>query len=124
MWAHAEYVKLLRSAVDGHVFDRISVVADRYLSNGGRQDLEIWTRDRRPGEIRAGDVLRIQAASPFRVHWTCDEDVSSQSSSLGISWHDIQVNKTQEAPVRFTLYWPERDAWEGCDYSVRVRSGD
>ncbi len=30
VWAHAEYIKLLRSSVDGQVFDRISVVEDRY----------------------------------------------------------------------------------------------
>jgi glucoamylase len=30
VWAHAEYLKLLRSAADGRVFDRISVVEERY----------------------------------------------------------------------------------------------
>ena len=30
VWAHAEYVKLLRSVADGRVFDRISVVEERY----------------------------------------------------------------------------------------------
>ena len=30
LWAHAEYIKLLRSSRDGKVFDRIDVVADRY----------------------------------------------------------------------------------------------
>jgi glucoamylase len=33
MWAHAEYVKLLRSASDGQVFDLIPEVASRYLGN-------------------------------------------------------------------------------------------
>ena len=30
VWAHAEYMKLLRSVADGRVFDRISVVEERY----------------------------------------------------------------------------------------------
>ena len=30
VWAHAEYLKLLRSAVDGKVFDRIDSVYERY----------------------------------------------------------------------------------------------
>ena len=30
VWAHAEYLKLLRSVVDGAVYDRISVVEERY----------------------------------------------------------------------------------------------
>src|SRR5260370_5979021 len=30
-WAHAEYIRLVRSASDGKVFDRIDLVADRDL---------------------------------------------------------------------------------------------
>ena len=39
MWAHAEYVKLLRSVSDGRVFDLIPEVANRYL--GDRKCLSI-----------------------------------------------------------------------------------
>jgi glucoamylase len=31
MWAHAEYIKLLRSTKDGEVYDAIPQVAKRYL---------------------------------------------------------------------------------------------
>jgi glucoamylase len=41
MWAHAEYIKLLRSLHDEQVFDRIPAVADRYLNKRGRSDLEV-----------------------------------------------------------------------------------
>jgi len=37
MWAHAEYVKLLHSVMDGRVFDLIPVVAERYLKKSGRK---------------------------------------------------------------------------------------
>ena len=37
MWAHAEYVKLLRSAMDGKVYDYIPEVAKRYLGNRGKR---------------------------------------------------------------------------------------
>ena len=43
MWAHAEYIKLLRSVRDGKVSDLIYDVAKRYL--GGRADrqlFEVW----------------------------------------------------------------------------------
>jgi glucoamylase len=39
MWAHAEYVKLLRSVADCRVFDLIPVVAERYLNRRGRKDI-------------------------------------------------------------------------------------
>ncbi len=37
VWAHAEYLKLLRSAVDGKVFDRIDPVYERYCEPEGRK---------------------------------------------------------------------------------------
>ena len=43
-WAHAEYIKLVRSAADGQVFDLISEVADRYRNRragAADGDLEI-----------------------------------------------------------------------------------
>jgi glucoamylase len=37
VWAHAEYLKLLRSAVDGKVFDRIDPVYERYCEPNGQK---------------------------------------------------------------------------------------
>ena len=39
MWAHAEYIKLLRSVADGQVFDLIPEVAERYLSGRNTRHL-------------------------------------------------------------------------------------
>ena len=36
-WAHAEYIKLVRSAADGQVFDLIPEVADRYRNRRRRR---------------------------------------------------------------------------------------
>ena len=46
VWAHAEYLKLLRSALDGKVFDRIDPVYERYCSpkeGQSRKKLEIYS---------------------------------------------------------------------------------
>jgi glucoamylase len=32
VWAHAEYIKLVRSIADGRVFDLVDCVRDRYLA--------------------------------------------------------------------------------------------
>ena len=45
VWAHAEYLKLLRSVADGKVFDRISVVADRYARSQRQAHLPKSPRD-------------------------------------------------------------------------------
>jgi glucoamylase len=126
MWAHAEYIKLLRSAADGQVFDRIPIVADRYLRKAGRRDLEIWKRMRRLRAVSTGQVLRIQTPATFRLRWTLDEwqtvqDTASTPTSLGVHFTDIRVPSRRQAPVRFTFFWPDTQRWEGRDYTVEVR---
>ncbi len=127
MWAHAEYIKLLRSAADGQVFDRIDIVAERYLGKRGRTDLEIWKPMRRVSTVSAGEVLRIQTPSAFRVRWTLDNwqafrDTSSIATGLGVHFVDICVPRQQRAPVRFTFFWTEEQRWEGRNYEVGVQA--
>ena len=126
MWAHAEYVKLLRSVVDGRVFDLIPVVAERYLKNAGRKDLEVWKPARQVREVTAGQVLRIQAPESFRLRWTVDgwssaSDMPSTSTGLGIEFADITIRGHQSVPVQFTFFWPGRNRWEEHNYEVRIK---
>ena len=73
MWAHAEYIKLLRSVADGKVFDLIPEVADSLRSGAPRKRIEIWKHNRQPQDGPAGSMLRIQELKPFILHWTRDE---------------------------------------------------
>ncbi|HKA33754.1 MAG TPA: glycoside hydrolase family 15 protein, partial [Candidatus Binatia bacterium] len=59
MWAHSEYMKLLRSAYEEEVFDRISIVERRYSNGARRSGLEIWKLNRRPSRVVAGATLRV-----------------------------------------------------------------
>jgi len=127
MWAHAEYIKLLRSMVDGQVFDRISVVAERYLRGDGRKDLEIWKPIRQVREVTAGRTLRVQASAPFQLHWSLDgwrnaADSASKPTGLGIEYVDLEIPAGQREPARFTFFWPAAQRWEGRDYEVRVQA--
>ncbi|MCG3117744.1 MAG: glycoside hydrolase family 15 protein [Candidatus Manganitrophus sp. SA1] len=127
MWAHAEYIKLLRSARDGQVFDRIPVVAERYLGRKGRKDLEVWKFNRRIRSAKGGKTLRIQAPAPFRLRWTLDEwktlrDTDAKGTGVGIYYVDIGVSKLQKAPIRFNFYWPEKNNWEGNDFYVEAQT--
>jgi glucoamylase len=127
MWAHAEYIKLLRSAADGKVFDLVPEIADRYLS--GRRackPMEIWKHNRQVRAVRAGDTLRIQAGAPFLLHWTrndwgTSEDSHSTPTSLRIEYLDITILPQQSGRIRFTFFWTDAGRWEGRDYEVTVR---
>ncbi len=125
MWAHAEYIKLLRSTKDGRVFDLIPLVAERYLNGRGRTDLEAWKPIRQVRQVAPGQVLRIQAPAHFRLRWTSDEwqtpqDTDSTPTGLGIEFVDLPIAQQQKAPIRFTFLWTEGDRWEGRDYEVVV----
>ncbi len=127
IWAHAEYIKLLRSIADRKVFDSIEIVVDRYLKQKGRKDLEIWKPIRQVREVCPGQTLRVQAPRPFRLHWSADEwqtvyDTTATHTILGIAFVDISIRSAQLAPIRFTFFWTDEQHWEGRDYEVRIQS--
>jgi glucoamylase len=128
MWAHAEYIKLLRSTADGKVYDTIPEVAERYLAgSGARKRLEVWKQNRQVRFMRAGEVLRVQGAAPFALHWSSDnwksvQDIKSTRNALGIDYVDLtDAAKSLGVCIRFTFLWTEGSRWEGKNYVVTVR---
>jgi glucoamylase len=127
LWAHAEYVKLRRSAADGKVFDLIEAASDRYVRGGReREPIEIWKFNRQIPSVAAGTRLRIQANSPFLLHWTSDEwqhstDTRSRSTAVGIEFVDLRLPE-QEGSVRFTFQWLDEQRWEQKDYTMKVQA--
>jgi glucoamylase len=125
-WAHAEYIKLLRSVRDGAVFDQIATAADRYCGNRhATLPLEVWKFNWRARAIRPGWILRVQADAAFVLHWTADEwrtvcDTPSTPTAVAIDFADIPVLPDQKAPVRFTFRWINTGQWEGRDFTVAI----
>jgi glucoamylase len=126
MWAHAEYIKLLRSTRDGRVYDMVEEVRERYMKPGRKPSrLRVWKSDRHVLSVSAGERLRIQATQPFTLHWSNDEwqhvnDIGSTSTPIGFEYVDIDVGASAKAPIRFTFRWRETGAWEGRDYAVAI----
>jgi glucoamylase len=131
MWAHAEYVKLLRSTADGVVFDHIPEVAKRYLGKRrGLKKLEVWKPIRRVRYMRAGETLRIHGDAPFVLHWSADHGATPRTAEscrniLQIDYVDLDEIATQTGMlIEFTFYWIEKRQWEGQNYAVAVLDGD
>ena len=128
VWAHAEYLKLLRSAVDGKVFDRIDTVYDRYSTPEGRtrvnHGLEIYTRQRPIQRMDAGRTLRILDERHFEVVWTSDGWQSKRaagSRGLGSAGFCCDLVPDQASnELEWTLHWPEQDAWLGYNVKVKI----
>jgi glucoamylase len=126
MWAHAEYIRLLRSAVDGAVFDEIPAVAERYPRPGPGRSMEIWKFNRQLRRAGAGTRLRIQAEAPFCLRWTRDgwatrrDTDSTAVPPLDLHYVDLQVSEDQQAPMVFTFYWRGSGHWEGTNFTIAV----
>jgi glucoamylase len=126
VWAHAEYLKLLRSAVDGRVFERISIVEERYIGKSRHQgNPEIFKLSRPLKAMRAGKNLRVVAEGRFRILSSFDGWVTvnaQESRNIGFpgSFADVAVPDTQSGPISFTLFWPGENRWEGKNFDIEV----
>jgi glucoamylase len=133
VWAHAEYLKLLRSAVDGKVFDRIDSVYERYCEREGqgrtRRNLEIYSLRRPIQKIAVGDKLRVLDGNRFDLVWSVDGWQTPQtvaSRSLGSAGYSVDLSATDLATgqaggrLSLTLHWPEQERWLGYNVEVKI----
>src|SRR5579863_3622426 len=130
VWAHAEYLKLLRSAVDGKVFDRIDSVYERYCEPDGRKkrraNLEVYSRRRPIQKITAGDTLRILDDAPFEVIWTTDHWKTTESTmgrSLGSAGYSVDLytaRNQQSGVLSWTFHWRAQNRWLGYNVEITI----
>ncbi len=133
VWAHAEYLKLLRSALDGKVFDRVDPVYERYCEPEGRKrvrnNLEIYSRRRPIQKVTAGGTLRILDEDRFQLVWSIDgwkSTVHTASRELGSAGFsaDIEIPASAQAgELSWTLQWTEKGRWLGYNVQVKIDSG-
>lgn len=126
VWAHAEYVKLLRSLHEKHVYDCPPQTKARYVNAVNVPRIAQW----RPGmpmvRMTAGRVLRIDTIAPVLVHWTSDAWATvtdTKSVPVVDALHVTELPTAalaSGATVTFTLYWVNEQRWEGRDFVVRV----
>ncbi len=123
VWAHAEYVKLLRSVTDGKVFYCISTVAQRYKGGKRPPPVEVFRLNRHLHSIIAGRKLRILAEEHFSAVWTVDDWQTvrtKDSTTVGYAGHfvDLETEAGKAGMVIFTVRWRLNDRWEGRNFEV------
>jgi glucoamylase len=124
LWAHSEYLRLLRSARDRKVFDLIPEVAERYRGPAWRTRIEFWQPNHPISHARKGHTLRVCAPRPFRLHWshTGDSewrDGDSQATGIGGEYVDIPAANF-DPRIEFTFFWRDRNSWDGRNYHVEA----
>ena len=126
VWAHSEYIKLVRSLRDGKIFDQPPQTAKRYRVEKRTAVYCSWRFNNKCRTMPAGKKLRIALLAPAVVHWSADgwrtaHDTSTTETGLGVHFADLA---TREMPsggeVVFTFYWPQPQHWEGADFSVCI----
>ena len=127
VWAHAEYIKLLRSLRDGRVFDQeCSQAMQRYCIEGTGSRHAIWRFNHKCRSMPAGKTLRVEGLAPGILHWSDDgwqtsQDTEMRDTGLGVFLVDLPTAKLgAETTIRFTFYWPAKKSWEGADFEVRI----
>ena len=129
MWAHAEYVKLLRSAVDGRVFDRISVVEERYgvprEKRTFKSEIEFFQVTRPVTELPAGKRLQVLDRERFRVVWTIDNWQTKHTTEARLIGYpgfavELPIPVGATGTLELTLNWPLDDRWLGTNHQVRL----
>lgn len=126
MWAHAEYIKLLRSTIDGVVFDLIPEVADRYLPHDQCEAIEVWKLNRQVQTVGAAMTLRIVTPRPFALRWSGDgwqtrHEQLGTPTAVDIWYTDLGPGNVPGSDVRFTFRWQDTDEWDATDYRVAVQ---
>ncbi|QXE85183.1 glucan 1,4-alpha-glucosidase [Geomonas nitrogeniifigens] len=126
VWAHAEYLKLLRSLNDGRVFDIPPQPVARYLTENTEAFCLVWRFNHKIHSLPAGKILRIETLAPAVIRWSPDEwntsqEIRTNDTGLGIHSADLATGSlTEGKQARFTFYWLEAGHWEGVDWAVSI----
>lgn len=126
VWAHAEYIKLLRSKRDCRGCDIIPEVYERYVARSVKSNLTAWKRNKPIKRMKAMETLRIVTHEPALLHWSMDgwrtiKDDELVDSGLGVFYMDMPQKVLQPGDsLVFTLYYPKTNKWEGKDYSIFI----
>lgn len=126
-WAHAEYIKLVRSVALGHPIDRPEAAWRRYHGRRPTAVRATWRFNAQRPTMPAGLLLRCELMEPCRVHcsldgWVTTLEIETRDTGLGVWIADIPGSHTlvPGQAVEMTFYWLEARRWEGRNFRVSV----
>jgi len=126
VWAHAEYIKLLRSLREKRVFDMPPQTVARYITKKTGSPYATWRFNHKRRSLPCGHVLRIETLAQATVHWSDDgwrtlHDTSTQDTGLGVYLADLPTSQLAPGTVlTFTFFWSDAARWEGVDFGIVV----
>ena len=126
VWAHAEYLKLCRSLVDGNIFDQPPQAVRRYLIEKVSSTRASWRFNHQIRALPRRSLLRVETQAPAVVHWTADgwrnvHQTPTVDTTLGTHVADLDTESlSQGEQLALTFFWPEAGRWEGTNFAVAI----
>jgi glucoamylase len=128
VWAHAEFLKLLRARREKRPIELLNSVEKHLRSKVAEVGTWHWRTDTPFDALPANRDLLIEMESPFVLHmgfdgWRAVEDRSS--ATLPFGRHGVRLRKDELAGKRvldFTRYLSRDSKWEGNDHHVSIAS--
>lgn len=126
VWAHSEYVKLVRSLKDGEIFDQPPQTVKRYRIEKREPEYWAWRFNNKCRTMPAGRTLRVTVMASAMVHWSSDgwqtvHDESTRDTGLGIHVVDLPAGRMVSGQaILFTFFWTESRNWENANFAVTI----
>ncbi|HEX6805478.1 MAG TPA: glucan 1,4-alpha-glucosidase [Terriglobales bacterium] len=126
VWAHSEYIKLVRSLRDGSIFDQSRQTVKRYQVEKRQAVYWSWRFNNKCRSIPQGKKLRIALLAPAMVHWSDNgwrttQDTETAESGVGVHFADLPTDSLASGrEVIFTFFWLQGQRWEGADFNVGI----
>lgn len=124
VWAHAEYISLLRSRHDKAAFCLLPPVYQRYVEQQVSDEVQVWSFRHKLHHAEASRSLRIVVNAPGLLHWSSDQWQHTADNKLAHEGFDVYsyvfpANRfTAGQELKFTFYWPDVKRWENHDFSI------
>jgi len=125
MWAHAEYIKLLRTKADNEGCDVISEVYKRYVDLKTTLNIRAWKKNKPIRFASNASSLRIVCHELAVIVWTGDgwstkEERLLQDTGLGLYYADFEPGTFKaQSKLIFTFRY-EEERWEGEDFEIDI----
>jgi glucoamylase len=110
----------------GAVFDMPPQTVNRYIKNVPPPAPIVWQLASKVDRIALGRTLRLEFLEEAVIHWSLDNWTTAADSptvSTGIGMHccDLPIiYPTHDGTIRFTIFWPKQNRWEGTDFKVAI----
>ena len=128
VWAHSEYIKLVRSLEDGKIFDQPPQTVKRYRAEQRRSVYCEWRFNNKCRSMPAGKELRVVVMASAMLHWSDDgwktvSDITMRDTGIGLFVADLPTSELEPGrSIVFTFFWQGAQHWEGTDFSVTIQA--